>query len=206
LKDPAAKVGAAKIQSAFGYRYVIDEVRYSARDQPGGKLSVSFDVLNLGSAPMYYNWPVEVSLLDPVSHDPVWKSTFSNVDIRKWLPGNFSDIGKGRLMGDNKHSSFEWDNGQEYDVSPPSYRVRGSFSIPSTLPAGKYILALAILDPAGNLPTVKFAIRNYFKGGRHPIGLLGVGIDVPHPDLDSELFEDSATDASLHYVLEKAVN
>jgi hypothetical protein len=49
-------------------------------------LNIEFDVTNTGSAPFYYNWPVEVALLDPETKKPVWKSTF-DTDIRKWLPG-----------------------------------------------------------------------------------------------------------------------
>jgi len=79
-----AAVGAEEIQKAFGYRYVLDEVRFSMSDS----LKVSLDVTNTGSAPFYYNWPVEVALLDSVTLKPVWKSKMNNVDIRKWLPGD----------------------------------------------------------------------------------------------------------------------
>ena len=74
--------GAEAIQKAFGYRYVLDEVRFSFSTL----LNVAFDVTNTGSAPFYYNWPVEVALLDPETKKSVWKSTF-DTDIRKWLPG-----------------------------------------------------------------------------------------------------------------------
>ena len=30
---------------------------------------------------MYYNWPIEVSLLDEGTRDPVWRATFAGVDI-----------------------------------------------------------------------------------------------------------------------------
>lgn len=71
--------------------------------------------------------------------------------------------------------------------------VQGEFACPSDFPEGDYILALAILDPAGNQPAVRFASRQYFRGGRHPIGWLGVGRKaftkkLPH-------FDDPATDA-----------
>ena len=72
------------MQKAFGYRYILNEVRFSLSDS----LKISFDVTNTGSAPFYYNWPVEVALLDSVTLKPVWKAKMDKVDIRKWLPGD----------------------------------------------------------------------------------------------------------------------
>ncbi|HTL19018.1 MAG TPA: DUF4832 domain-containing protein, partial [Patescibacteria group bacterium] len=193
--------GAARIQQVFGYRFVIDEARYSVEVKPGGKLSVSFKVSNQGSAPIYYNWPVEVSLLNPATREPIWKAVFSKVDIRSWLPGDFSDKGKGTLVGDNESSGFQWDTGLEYDIPPVRQRVDEKFSLPKGLPAGNYIVALAILDPAGELPCLKFAIVNYFKGGRHPLGIVRVGSQGANADLDPASFDDPGKDNSLHYVV-----
>lgn len=201
--NPAATTGAARVQAAFGYRYVIDEVRYPSQTTPGGELPVAFTVRNTGSAPMYYNWSVELSLLDTATREPVWTATFPDVDIRQWLPGNFSDIGKGRQTGDKTHTEFEWDTGEDYDVAPEGHKIKSTFRLPKDLPARKYILALAILDPAGNLPAIKLAIRNYFKGGRHPIGEIGVGVDNPAPELNPDIFDDASADRSLHYLVER---
>jgi hypothetical protein len=140
-----------------------------------------------------------MSLLDKSWREPVWKATFKDVDIRSWLPGAFSDQGKGRPVGDKLHAGFEWSTGPEYDVAPISNKVSENFKLPKKLPPGEYILALAILDPAGNLPCVKFAIRNYFNGGRHPLGAVGVGANCPKAELDDSTFDDLATDRSLHY-------
>jgi hypothetical protein len=199
-KNPAALRGAAAIQSAFGYRFVIDEVCYPARVEPGGELNLKIFVRNLGSAPIYYNWPIELSLLDGTSRQPAWQGTFQNVDVRKWLPGEFSDKGKGRPVGDKKHAAFEWDTGIEYDIPAATNTIRGSFRLPGDLPAGSYIVALAMLDPAGNLPAVKFAIKNYFKGGRHPIGWIQVGAQTVGRETKSISFDEPSADASLHYI------
>ncbi len=201
-KNANAATGAARIQSAFGYRFVIDEVQYSARVEPGEKLSLAFKVRNLGSAPIYDNWPVEVSLLNPTSRESVWKTNFAKLDIRQWLPGGFSDQGKGLVIGDKDRTGFEWKTGLDYDIRPASYDIRGGFKLPRDLPAGEYILALSILDPAGKLPCARFAIKNYFKGGHHPIGKIGVGQTVLQPELASVIFDDLASDKSLHYLVE----
>lgn len=204
-KNPAAAAGAARIQSAFGYRFVIDQVQYPARVEPGKKLSLAFKVRNLGSAPIYDNWPVEVSLLNPTTHESVWKTNFAKLDIRKWLPGDFSDQGKGLMIGDKEHTGFEWKTGLDYDIKPVSHDIKEIFKLPRDLPAGDYIVALSILDPAGHLPCARFAIKNYFKGGRHPIGKIGVGQNVVSPELDSSIFDDLASDKSLHYVVESSL-
>jgi hypothetical protein len=60
------------------------------------------------------------------------------------------------------------------------------------------VLALAILDPAGMLPSARFAITNYWNGGRHPIGKVGVGVTVANPQLDESQFNDLKADNSLH--------
>jgi hypothetical protein len=70
------------------------------------------------------------------------------------------------------------------------------------MPQGDYTLALAILDPAGMQPAVRFAIRNYFIGGRHPIGVIGVGKTPSSAELDPACFDDPAKDKTLHYELQ----
>lgn len=183
--DPKARAGADEVQKVTGYRFVIDAVSYAGAVSPGGELLVSFSVRNTGSSPFYYNWPVEVSLLDPDTRAPVWRGTFKNLDIRQWLPGD------------------EWDNEkQAYQVSPETYQVEQSFALPPDIPVGTYILSLAILDPAGMLPCARFAIQNYFKGGRHPIGWLRVGGTLDNPELPASMFDDPAADRSLHYTID----
>jgi hypothetical protein len=182
--DPLVEAGAQQVQKAFGYRFVIDEVRYDAVVAPGHALAVSFRVRNTGSAPFYYSWPVEVSLLDPKSREVLWRDTFKGLDIRAWLPGD------------------QWNKqSQKYDVGPKTNEVHGLFTMPPALPQGEYILALALLDPAGRLPAVRFAIENYFTGGRHPMGLVGVGKAPLMAELAPASFDDPAQDRTLHYEL-----
>jgi len=39
-----------------------------------------------------------------------------------------------------------------YHIQPQVYHVADSFQLPASIPKGEYVLALAILDPAGMLP------------------------------------------------------
>ena len=165
-KNPTVAANASKMQKVLGYRFVVQRASYNQTVKPGAKLSLEFDVSNNGSAPFYYQWPVELSLLDG-QRNPVWKETV-HVDIRNWRPGH-------------------------------TYKVRDEFRIPVKLPVGTYTLALAVLDPAGNLPSLRFANVNYYNGGRMPLGTIGIGRLPDTNDLD--FFDSLYRDHSLHYKL-----
>jgi len=159
---------------------------------------VSFTVRNTGSSPFYYNWPVELSLLDEQTHQPVWRETFTGVDIRQWLPGDrwmqFAnwDATRGHFVLD--------DRPPRYEIPAAANQVRGRFVPQRNLRRGTYILALAILDPASMTPSCRFANENYFTGGRHPMGRIGLGKDVEEVGLAQSSFNDPATDTSIGYL------
>ena len=174
--------GADLIQKAFGYRFVITKFAASQRSGPGKKLRVAFRVVNTGSAPFFEKWPVEVSLLNPSNKSVVWKTELKDVDIRDWL------------CGDN------WDDARNVYRSPPkTYTVDRTITLPNNIPRGQYVIALAILDPAGNQPALRFAIMNYFPGGRHPMGLVGVETDVRNHQLSKSMFTDPMSEPRLGY-------
>jgi len=75
--------------------------------------------------------------------------------------------------------------------------VNGGFKV--DVREGTYILSLAILDPAGNFPSLRFATSNYLNGGRHPIGLVDVKNNKCYPLSSDFSFDDPAMDTSLHY-------
>lgn len=190
--------GAEEIQKVFGYRFELDEVRFSLSDS----LNVEFDVTNIGSAPFYYDWPVEVALLDKETHKPVWKSTFENADIRNWMSGSgwtdpdWTETGDwSKFVPDinwNENGTGKWEN------QPPKNTEKEKFNMDA--PEGIYILSLAILDPAGNLPSLRFATANYLNGGRHPVGMVDVGKNKCYPLPDDFRFDDPKKDKSLNYL------
>ena len=196
-KNPVAAVHGQRLQRAFGHRFVIEEVSYPARVKPGAAVEIDFTVRNAGSSPFYYDWPLELSLLDEQDHRPVWKETFAGVDVRQWLPGDrwsqFADwnAALGRYTLDGRPA--------RYQIPAALNPVRGCFTLPRALPRGRYILALAILDPAGMTAACRFAIENYFAGGRHPLGRIGIGQDVGVAELDAHWFEDLTSDTSIGY-------
>lgn len=184
-QNPAVSEGAEFIQKAFGYRLVINEFSCSPRVEPGGNLGLSFSVLNTGSAPFLEDWPVELSLLDPQTGEPVWRTFLNEVDIRTWLPGTAWD-----------------DTANAYTIPAEEYVVNLSVPLPGSgnLPIGEYIVALAVVDPAGREPAVRFAITNYLQGGRHPFANIGFGVDVQVGHfLDPVAFDDPANEGRLPY-------
>ena len=73
------------LQRIMGYRFSVKRASYVSSVTPGRNVTIGIDWRNTGVAPFYYNWPVEVSLLD-AKGNPV-ASGIVNTDITKWLPG-----------------------------------------------------------------------------------------------------------------------
>ncbi|WNS43924.1 fibronectin type III domain-containing protein [Paenibacillus sp. MMS20-IR301] len=179
--NPAVSQGAALMQKEFGYRFVLNQATFSGSVQPGGQMNVAFQVVNKGSAPFYYNWPVEASLLRS-DRTIAWKGIFNNVDIRSWMPGD------------------DWNSTtRQYNQAAAVQQVAGAFTIPANMPAGTYILALSILDPYGYKPSARFANTNYYTGGRTPLGNVGIGMDPANQNLGA--FNSLKPDNTLSYSL-----
>ncbi len=169
--------GLAEYQKRAGYRYVLEKAEYGIENE---HLQVAFDVRNVGASPFYYRWPVCVALLNE-QKEPVLEQNLEGVDIRAWLPGD--------------QWSFEK---KAYDIPAETYRVETALDV-SSMPEGKYMLTLAIKDPACNRPSVLFATRQYFRGGWHPLGYVGVGTRVERPVIPETLFDDQRTDRTITY-------
>ena len=181
--NPEVLAGAAELQKAFGYRFVLESASYPLAVKPGKELAVKLSVRNTGSAPFYLDWPVAVGLLDPATRKLVWSAPLSGVDIRTWLPGE------------------DWDSeGFAYRRPAVLHRSEGQALLPPQIKEGTYILALAILDRQGGMtPSARFAMANYFRGGWHPMGFIGVGAAPEVSALKEVKFDSPAFDDSLSY-------
>jgi hypothetical protein len=182
---PEVLAGAAELQQAFGYRFVLDSASYPLVLQPGKTLTVQLSVRNTGSAPFYLDWPVAVALLDPATQKPVWSAPLSDVDIRQWMPGE------------------DWDSAAfAYRRPAMPHHAEGLATVPADIKPGQYIVALALLDRQGGmLPSARFAIENYFRGGWHPLGFIGVAEAPKEAALKTIKFDSPAFDNSLHYTV-----
>ncbi|MDO4629440.1 MAG: DUF4832 domain-containing protein [Planctomycetia bacterium] len=153
-KNPDVQKGAEAVQKAFGYRYELKSVEIPSQIKMGKKTHIRFTVQNVGSAPFYEKWPIECSLLVPETHEVIWKTTLEEVDIRRWFSGDDWDVEK-----------------NVYRIPAKEYMESAEILLTKTdaVPAGRYILALAILDPITGQPAIRFAIENYLSCGRHPL-------------------------------------
>ena len=178
-----ALAGAAELQKAFGYRFVLDSASYPLAVPPGKDMTVKLTVRNTGSAPFYLDWPVAVGLLDPATKKPVWSAPLAGVDIRKWLPGE------------------DWDSaGFAYRRPAVPHYDEGHATLPRDIKPGQYLLAFAILDRQGGMmPSARFAIENYLRGGWHPLGFIGIGEAPKEASLKNVAFDSPAFDDSLYY-------
>lgn len=184
FNDPEFQKNAEILQKAMGYRFIVSDFSYSSEIKNGKALNLSFKVVNTGSSPFYYNWPVEVSLLDAKTHQKVWGKTLDNINISKWMPGD------------------DWVIEKDAYQKPASINeVKSTISIDKDLPNGEYIIALSVLDPAGMLPSLRFANENYFEGGSHPMGYIGVNKKPEKTLIDKSLFYDIQSDKTLKYKL-----
>jgi hypothetical protein len=181
--DTAFQQHAAMLQKSLGYRFVLSDFTWPSSVKTGQPLDIAFNVTNTGSSPFYYSWPVEVALLDVQTHQKVWGKTLDGVDISTWMPGDNWSI-----------------ETESYQQAPETYRVSASTIIGATLPKGEYIVALAVLDPAGMQPSLRFANENYFTGGYHPMGYIGVDCKTDKREIPASLFNDIQDDTTLKYV------
>lgn len=195
-----ARQGADVLQQAMGYRFVPTRVAFSPNID-GGRLQFEVTIRNDGSAPFYYNWPVELSLLDLSDHSVVWKSTIEGVDIRTWLPGfGWTEPEFSKDPSEAWRHRAAWpEQGCQWEVPPKEHTVAAQLEIDVDLPEGKHILAIAILDPAGMLPSVRLATSQYFHGGRHPLGMVAKGSRSDGALPATMQFDDPATDTTLRY-------
>jgi hypothetical protein len=160
------KANAARIQKALGYRFVIRSAVYKEKAANGEEIKIGFEVSNVGAAPFYYDWPVEISLLNQ-NRDLIYKKKIS-ADIRTWLPGE-------------------------------THTIIDNIIIPNDIKSDTYIIAISVLDPAGNQPSLRFANSNYYNGGRTPLGIIGINREPKYDNFDK--FDSLFLDYSLEYKL-----
>ena len=186
FNDPVFACNADSIQQHLGYRFFLSECAYPAIIRTGETFSIRFKVQNTGSSPFYYDWPLEISLFDPTTFKKVWSAKLPDVCISQWMPGEAWSV-----------------DAKAYLNPAPIYDVAATLTAPLDSLDGRYILALSCLDPAGNLPSLRFANTNYLKGGYHPLGYVGVNTAIDDYLVDVSLFDDLQADKSLKYTLNK---
>lgn len=174
--DPAVEKGAAEFQKTIGYRFVITEASYNpVLKGRNPELDITLKVTNVGSSPLYQDFPMKISLLDTSNHKVVWSAFTDVLKTSQWLPGD------------------DWDQDEDvYRIAPSSNEVRISLEVPDDLAKGEYYLAVTLADPSEPQFPVRFAQDNYFKGGYTVLGRIGVGKAPVSAAPDGAVFDDIA--------------
>ncbi|MDL2247306.1 DUF4832 domain-containing protein [Bacteroides sp. OttesenSCG-928-J23] len=182
--DETFKPNAEILQKTMGYRFVLSNFTYPVAIKKGEAFNVAFDVENTGSSPFYYDWPVEIALLDATTKQKVWSQTLATPKTSQWMPGD------------------GWNNtNRTYDKPAQKYHISEQITLDQAIGAGNYIISIAVLDPAGMLPSLRFAVQNYAQGGRHPMGYIGVDNQPTEHEIPASEFADMRQDKTLKYKL-----
>jgi len=169
---PEVRHGAAEVQKALGYRFVVEEARYTEVFKD--TLKVSIDIINTGSSPFYYDWPVQFSLLKDGRQ--VYKYIHRDFPISSIMPGD------------------DWNREtRKYDTAPQKYTIDAEFIV-SGFEEGDYMLCVTIPEPNGGFPGLRFANENYTDFCMTPLGWVGIGKAPDKHGLDGYQMKDQAED------------
>jgi len=86
--DAAERRNLDVFLKTIGYRFAVAAAAYPALWTPGGEAEVEIDVRNDGIAPFYYDWPLELALVD--AQGRIAHRHLASEDIREWMPGSRS--------------------------------------------------------------------------------------------------------------------
>lgn len=121
----------------LGYRLVVEEAGWKSKAAPGSELAVSLSWRNLGNAPPYVDFALELSLLSAAG-EPVCSTVLgpSALHTKTWLPGK-------------------------------EHRTEAAVKLPTALARGQYRVAVSLFEPRGGqdkTPTVRRMIRLGIEG------------------------------------------
>lgn len=173
-----ANEGAAEMQKAFGYRFVIEKFGHTRTIGSDNSFNAEIVIKNEGSAPFYYNWDLTLSFFDTETLKPVYSTRF-NAEISKIYPGDDYNILK-----------------KEYEIPAESCTFKLSADVPEKLSGKSYIVAVSINDPSCDKPAIRFACENYINGGYHPLGVVGYNVEPQEMNIE---FNDIEEDKTINY-------
>ena len=128
------------MQKLMGYNFALEKISKVGTVKQNTATALNMVWNNEGVAPFYYEWPIELSLING-NGKVVWKQTFDG-DITTWMPGRTN--------------------------------VNLIVTIPTSVSAGNYTLAIAIADKDTNEPGMNLAIEGGREDGRYPLYSLTV--------------------------------
>jgi hypothetical protein len=142
----------------LGYRLVLKELKHPAGVQEGGKLAVSMQWQNTGSAPCYR--PYRLAYRLSAAGEPT-KVIPGDLTVNRWLPGSV------KLFTEEFFRSPP-------DLPPgPVYDVQDVISLPNDLRPGAYSLSIGIVGQQ-DAPVVQLGIKGRADDGWYPLSRLTV--------------------------------
>ncbi len=83
--DDAHQNNIDAMHRALGYRFVLRNARFPGNLANGNTNKLYLTIENVGSAPFYYHWPLQITWLN--SNNQIVSTQKTDIDIRQWLPG-----------------------------------------------------------------------------------------------------------------------
>ena len=148
----------------LGYRLVLKELKHPSTTKPGARLDLLMKWQNLGSAPCYKPYRLAYRL----SNDQGYSKVFvSNLTVNRWLPGSIELFTEEFLKEPKDLPSGE------------IAAVTDTINLPGDIPAGVYVLSLAVVEEHTSNPVVRLGIKGRAKDGWYPLSEIKVSSDRP---------------------------
>jgi len=158
-KDPEVRAEVERFLRRLGYRLVLRQLRHRRQVAPGKSLELYMQWQNVGSAPCYRPYRLAYRL---ERDGAVVVEQIGRVTVDKWMPGEIELFT------------------EEFFAGPPELppgeivNVTDQLTVPAGVPAGKYTLAIAVVDPGTGKPVVQLAIEGRRADGWYPLSRLEV--------------------------------
>jgi hypothetical protein len=158
-EGPDVRPEVERFLRRLGYRLVLRELTYPAAVAPGGTMELVMTWQNVGSAPCYRPYRLAWRLCDDAGRSTV---RVGKTTVDRWLPGSI-DV-------------FTEEFFREPADLPPGevHEVAEQLVLPRDLPAGQYVLSLAIVGD-DEKPVVRLGIQGRAEDGWYPLGRMAVG-------------------------------
>jgi hypothetical protein len=140
----------AAAYTTAGYRFVLDHAKLPGSVQPGGSFAVTTSWSNAGSTPAYDPWQVVFQLRDHQTEAVTWEGT-SQLDLQQLTP-----------------------TGDPESAADTPQVVNDAFTLPDSIAAGSYDVALLIRDANGYYDPLALAIQGRQADGSYGLGTVTV--------------------------------
>jgi hypothetical protein len=142
----------------LGYRLVLKELKHPASVKAGDKLELAMQWQNTGSAPCYRPYRLAYRLSNEAGYRTV---AVGRVTVDRWLPGSIE-----LFTAEFFNSPPDLPPGDVTDVSD-------HIALPADLPAGEYVLSLAVVGE-DEKPLVRLGIKGRAEDGWYPLSKLRI--------------------------------